>query len=147
MQGNLASDGTIQSVKNTSLRLDAQDEEVRWDVPVCSKLDIIVKSIRDSPRPSKTQGVPPVQPVPLVPPQYLQPQKSNVDGPRGVDRLFVALSQLSSTSFHHEDSFRTLHGRLEERLRGVGFIGCIMQLGQEKTKVGSDLFTHLCSTD
>ena len=57
--GDLASDGTIQSIKNASLSLDAEDEEVRWDVTVCIKLDFIVKSIRDSPRPSKTQGVPP----------------------------------------------------------------------------------------
>ena len=58
MLGDLASDvGTIQSIKNASLSLEA--EEVRWDVTVCIKLDFIVKSIRDSPRPSKTQGVPP----------------------------------------------------------------------------------------
>ena len=61
MLGDLGSDGTIRSIKNASLSLDAEDEEVRWDVTVCIKLDFIVKSIRDSPRPSKTQGVPPIQ--------------------------------------------------------------------------------------
>ena len=64
MLGDLASDGTIQSIKNASLSLDAEGEEVRWDVTVCIKLDFIVKSIRDSPRPSKTQGVPPVHEEP-----------------------------------------------------------------------------------
>ena len=59
MLGDSASDGTIQSIKNASLSLDAEGDEVRWDVTVCIKLDFIVKSIRDSPRPSKTQGVPP----------------------------------------------------------------------------------------
>ena len=63
--GDLASDGAIQSIKNASLSLDAEGEEVRWDVTVCIKLDFIVKSIRDSPRPPKTQG------VPLVPPKNL----------------------------------------------------------------------------
>ena len=58
---DLASDGTSQSIKHVSLSLDAGGEEVRWDVTVCIKLDFIVKSIRDSPRPSKTQGVPPIQ--------------------------------------------------------------------------------------
>ena len=62
MLGDLASDGTVQSIKNASLRLEAEGEEGRWDVTVCIKLDILVKSIRDSPRPSKTQGVPPVPP-------------------------------------------------------------------------------------
>ena len=62
MLGDLASDGTFQPIKNASLSLYAEDEEVRWDVTVCIKLDFIVKSIRDSPRPSKTQGVPPVPP-------------------------------------------------------------------------------------
>ena len=57
--GDLAYDGTIQSIKNASLSLDAEGEEVRWNVTVRIKLDIILKSIRDSPRPSKTQGVPP----------------------------------------------------------------------------------------
>ena len=64
MLGDLASDGTLQSIKNASLRLDAKGDEVRWNVTVCIKLDFIVKSIRDSPRPSKTQGVPPVPPLP-----------------------------------------------------------------------------------
>ena len=59
MLGDLASDGTIQSIKHASLSLDAEGEEVCWDVTICIKLDCIVKSIRDSPRPSKTQGVPP----------------------------------------------------------------------------------------
>ena len=59
MLGDLASDGTSQSIKNASLSLDAEGDEVRWDVTICIKLDFIVKSIRDSPRPSKTQGVPP----------------------------------------------------------------------------------------
>ena len=62
MLGDLASDGTIQSIKHASLSLDAEGEEVCWDVTICIKLDCIVKSIRDSPRPSKTQGVPPVPP-------------------------------------------------------------------------------------
>ena len=59
MLGDLASDGTIQLIKNASLSLDAEGEEVRWDVTVRIELDFIAKSIRDSPRPSKTQGVPP----------------------------------------------------------------------------------------
>ena len=59
MLGDLASDGTIQSIENASLSLHAEGEEVRWDATICIKLDFIVKSIRDSPRPSKTQGVPP----------------------------------------------------------------------------------------
>jgi hypothetical protein len=58
---DLASDGTNRSIKNASLSLDTEGEEVRWDVTVCIKLDFIVKSVRDSPRPSKTQGVPPIQ--------------------------------------------------------------------------------------
>ena len=62
MLGDLASDGTIQSIKNASLSLDVEGDEVRWDVTVCIKLDFIVKSIRDSPRPWQTQGVPPVPP-------------------------------------------------------------------------------------
>ena len=67
MLGDLASDGTVQSIKNASLSLDAEGEEGRWEVTVCIKLSFIVKSIRDSPRPSKTQGVPPVPPeVPKV---------------------------------------------------------------------------------
>ena len=57
--GDLASDGTVQSIKNASLSLEAEGEEGRWEVTVCIKLSFIVKSIRDSPRPSKTQGVPP----------------------------------------------------------------------------------------
>ena len=59
MLSDLASGGTIQSIKYASLSLDAEGEEVRWDVTVYIKLDLIVKTIRDSPRPSKTQGVPP----------------------------------------------------------------------------------------
>ena len=59
MLGDSASEGTIQSIKKASLSLDAEGEEVRWDVTVCIKFDFILKSIRDSPRPSKTQGVPP----------------------------------------------------------------------------------------
>ena len=48
-----------QSLRYVSLSLDAEGEEVRWQVTICIKLDFIVKSIRDSPRPSQTQGVPP----------------------------------------------------------------------------------------
>ena len=59
MLGDLASDGTIQSIKNASLSLDAETEVIRWDVTICIKRDFILKSIRASPRPSKTQGVPP----------------------------------------------------------------------------------------
>ena len=66
MRGDLGYDGTIRSIKNASLSLDAEDEEVRWDVNVCIKIDFIVKSIRDSPRPSKTQSVPPKPDYPKI---------------------------------------------------------------------------------
>ena len=63
MLGDLASDGTVQSIKNASLSLDAKGEDARWDVTTCTKLDFTVKSIRDLPRSSKTQGVPPAPPL------------------------------------------------------------------------------------
>ena len=60
MLSDLASDGTIPSIKYASLSLDAEGEEVRWDATVYIKLDFIVKSIGDSPRPSQSpQSVPP----------------------------------------------------------------------------------------